>query len=100
MKSLSKKEINKVLKDFPQWKLDSNATKLTRIFTFEKHIDALIFIARSTVNAEVMKHQPDITFTYCKVKMAVTTHDLKGLTKNDINLIKKIEQVSQKVDKK
>jgi len=102
IKTLSKKEISKAIEVFPEWKIDAKQTKFIRTFSFEKHIDALIFIARSTVNAEVLKHHPDILFTYCTVKMTVTTHEPKGLTKNDLQLLKRIEHVhaGQKVDKK
>lgn len=95
-KLLTKKEINKVVKKFPLWKLDAKGTKFSRTFEFEKQIDALIFIARTTVNAEILKHHPDIHFTYCKVKMTVTSHELNGLTKTDVQLLGKIEMVALK----
>lgn len=102
IKILTKKEIAKVLKNFPEWKLDAKETKLSRTFEFEKQIDALIFIARSTVNAEIVKHHPDITFTHLKVKMVLITHEAKGLTKQDLRLLHRIEKVhlgQQNVDK-
>jgi 4a-hydroxytetrahydrobiopterin dehydratase len=102
IKTLTKKEITKVGKSYPEWKFDTKQTKLSRTFEFEKHIDALIFIARSTVNAEIVKHHPDITFTYAKVKMVLTTHEANGLTKLDLELLERIEKVNtgQRVDKK
>jgi 4a-hydroxytetrahydrobiopterin dehydratase len=102
IKTLTKKEIAKVVLSYPEWKLDVKETKLSRTFEFEKHIDGLIFIARSTVNAEIVKHHPDITFTYLKVKMLITTHDANGLTKKDLELLDRIEKVysTQAVDKK
>lgn len=100
IKTLTKKELAKVVKKFPQWKMDTKETKLTRTFEFEKHIDALIFIARSTVNAEILKHHPDITFTHKKVKMTIMTHDATGLTKDDVLLVARVEHIyhSQKGD--
>ncbi len=94
IKPLTKKELTKLEKTFPEWKLDKNHIKATRVFEFEKHIDALIFIARSTVNAEVLLHYPDINFTHCKVKMTVTTHEIKALTKQDVELMSRIDQVA------
>jgi len=94
-KILTKKEAKKLEKIFPEWKLDKKGTKAIRTFDFDSHIDALIFIARSTVNAEVLKHYPDITFTFCKVKIVVTTHEVKALTKQDIQLISRIDHVAQ-----
>ncbi len=102
IKTLTTKEIATVLLAYPEWKLDAKETKLSRTFEFEKQIDGLLFIARSTVNAEIVNHHPDITFTYLKVKMVLTTHDAKGLTKNDIDLLHRIEKVHSglTVDKK
>lgn len=100
-KLLTKKELAKVEKNFPEWKIDKKGTRFTRTLEFEKQIDALIFIARTTVNAEILKHHPDITFTYLKVRMVVMSHDLKGLTKTDILLLARINTIAttQKVDK-
>jgi 4a-hydroxytetrahydrobiopterin dehydratase len=93
MNLLTKKEIKKVTDKFPEWKLDAKETKLSRTVTFEKQIDALIFIARTTVNSEILKHHPDILFTYLQVKMTITSHEAKGLTKNDVVLLNRLEQI-------
>lgn len=99
---LTKKELRRVADVYQDWKLDSKKVKFSRTFKFEKHIDALIFIARTTVNAEILKHHPDITFTYCKVKVVCTSHEQKGLTQKDIELIALINRmcISKQVDKK
>lgn len=99
---LTKKELQRAVDVFEHWKLDSKRVKFSRTFEFEKHIDALIFIARTTVNAEILKHHPDITFTYCKVKVSVTSHEQKGLTQKDVELLARIDRVfaGQQVDKK
>ena len=94
MKSLTAKELKKVAKLDNDWKLTAKDTKLTKTYTFDKHIDALIFIARVTVNAEILKHHPDITFTYCKVKVTLTSHDIKALSKQDLLLMARIERLS------
>ena len=93
VKALTKKEVMKLTKKFSSWKVDSKGTKCSRVFTFEKHIDALIFIARATVNAEILKHYPQVTFSYCKVKMVITTAEVKAMTKLDVALLKRIETV-------
>ncbi len=101
LKLLTKSELKKVIARVPEWKMDSKQTKLTKTFDFDKHIDGLIFIARISVNAEILKHHPDIHFTYAKVKITVTTHEMNGLTKRDLLLVQRIENISQtlQVDK-
>ncbi|MFT7507576.1 MAG: 4a-hydroxytetrahydrobiopterin dehydratase [Acidimicrobiales bacterium] len=100
-KVLTQKEIQKIIKKFDDWNIDTKKTKFTRTVTFDKHIDALIFIARVTVNAEILNHHPDVTFTYQRVKLVTTTHEVKGLTKLDVSLMDRVEHIasSQKVDK-
>jgi 4a-hydroxytetrahydrobiopterin dehydratase len=87
---LNKKEIAKALKKLPDWSANPKETAITHTRTFKNHIDALVFIARITVHAQVLGHHPEILFTYAKVKITLTTHDAKGLTKKDFELADKI----------
>ena len=96
-KPLSKRDIAKLEKNDLGWKLDSKQSKLTKTFDFDKHIDGLIFIARMTVHAEILKHHPDVTFTYAKVKVVLQTHEVKSLTKKDLALLSRIEKLNAKL---
>lgn len=91
---LTKKEIAKVLAHHGEWTTNSKETQFSRVFTFSEHVAALVFIARTTVHAEVLQHHPDITFTYKKVKVVITTHELKALTKVDVALLERISALS------
>ena len=93
---LKEKELNSFLKKYQDWKLNPKKTIIHKIFNFDSHVEALVFIARVTVHAEVLGHHPDIDFSYKKVKVKLTTHDLKGLTKKDVELAKRIEVSSHK----
>tara|TARA_B100000745_G_scaffold261530_2_gene185403 strand:+ start:814 stop:1143 length:330 start_codon:yes stop_codon:yes gene_type:complete len=95
-KPLTKREIGKLEKNDLGWKLDAKHTKLTKVFNFEKHVDALIFIARMTVHAEVLKHYPDVHFTQHKAKVVLTSPEQKTLTKKDLALLSRIEKLHQK----
>jgi 4a-hydroxytetrahydrobiopterin dehydratase len=93
VKLLTKAELTKGLKKLPQWSSNQKATVLTYTRTFKNHVDALVFIARITVHAQVMNHHPEIVFSYNKVKVSLSTHDVKGLTKQDIALATKISSL-------
>jgi len=88
---LQKKELVLSQKKFPLWMLNTKQTHFSRTFLFNDHLDALVFIARVTVHAQICLHHPDILFTYKKVKVTVSTDEVKGITKNDIELLKRIE---------
>lgn len=94
MKQLTKKQLDTFLGRHTQWSATSKNTKLNHTFKFSSHVDALVFIARITVHAEVLQHHPEITFSYQKVKVTITTHEAKGLTKKDIDLAKRIDNFS------
>lgn len=91
---LKKAQIKKLLKKVPLWVPNAKETSLTRLFTFKNHIDALVFIARTTVHAQVQNHHPEIVYTFKKVKVILTTHDVKGLSKKDFDLALKIDTLS------
>jgi len=100
--SVKKKDLTKFLKKYPNWKLNKPETKLTKQFEYEKHIDALVFIARITVHAEVKKYYPELIFTHQAVKVTLTNSETKNITKTELEFLTRIEQVHltqlQKVD--
>ena len=92
--ALKKSELTKALKSLPSWSLNPKGTVLSQTFTFNNHLDALVFIARITVHAQVLDHHPEILFTFKKLKVSLTTHDVKSVTKKDIELAKKISAIT------
>jgi len=92
---LKKAEITKELKKLSSWQLNSKSTILYKTFTFKEHLDALVCIARITVHAQVLNHHPDIEFSFKKVKVSLSSDDLKGLTKVDFDLAKRIDVLTK-----
>lgn len=86
----TEKQIEKKLKDLSGWKVNAKYTMLSRSFDFPNFISGLAFIAKITVHAEVLDHHPEITLTYGQVKINLTTHDTKGLSKKDFELAERI----------
>lgn len=93
---LTEREISRVLKVHEKWSCNQKKTKLYRTFVCDSYVDALVFIARISVHAEVLQHHPEILFTYTKVKITLTTHELGGVTKLDVSLLERIEKLAQK----
>ncbi len=90
-KKVSKKNPVKKLTKLPDWTLSSDGTEISRTFSFPTFIAGFSFVARIAVHAEVMGHHPEIVLSYGKVKVTLTTHDAKGLTKKDFELAEKID---------
>jgi 4a-hydroxytetrahydrobiopterin dehydratase len=93
---LTKTELNKALSKLSDWKCNPKGTALTRTFAFKTHVDALVFIARVSVHAQVIDHHPQILFTYAHVKITLTTDSIKALSKYDIALAERIDSISRK----
>jgi 4a-hydroxytetrahydrobiopterin dehydratase len=93
MKQLTQKEVTKHLIRINTWVLNKKGTEISKTFSTNSFVDGLALIARITVHAELMNHHPKIELTYGAVTVTLTTHDVKGLTKLDFELAKRIDAV-------
>jgi 4a-hydroxytetrahydrobiopterin dehydratase len=92
---LTKGALKKEMKLLFDWRHNPALTQLSLSCTFKSHIDALAFIARVTVIAQVLDHHPDIHFSLQKVKLTIATKGAKGVTKKDIELAKRIDALKR-----
>ncbi len=90
-KKLSDEEIQTALTDLNGWKIDG--VNLKRRFKFANFLEALEFVNRVGAIAESRDHHPDIFFGWGYAEFSITTHDTGGLTQNDFDLAKAIENV-------
>ncbi len=67
---------------------------LKKRFAFENFAEALAFVNRVGAIAEKLDHHPDITFGWGYAEFAITTHDTGGLTQNDFDLAREIENLT------
>jgi 4a-hydroxytetrahydrobiopterin dehydratase len=56
---------------------------LEKEYRFPNFVDALAFVNRVGALAEEQGHHPDIYLTWGKVKLALWTHKIDGLTESD-----------------
>lgn len=86
---LSDSEIKSGLADLPGWQ--QHGDHIERDFEFKDFAGALEFVNSVGAEAERMDHHPDIFLhDWNKVKITVSTHSAKGITKNDIELAGKV----------
>ena len=91
METLSINEIYQRLEQLKGWELTGN--EITKDFQFNDFKEAMEFVNKIAAEAERVQHHPDITIRYNKVRIAVTTHSDSGLTYQDFELAKVIEQL-------
>lgn len=86
MMKLSQIAIDSELKNLPGWKIENK--KLHKEFIFENFNQAFGFMTRAAMEIEKMNHHPEWFNVYNKITIELTTHDMGGITKNDVNLAK------------
>lgn len=90
-KRLSESEIQRYMADLPGWTTDGQALFYER--TFADFGGAIAFVNSLVNPAEELAHHPDITISYNRVSLQLTTHDAGGLTDLDFQLAQAIAQL-------
>lgn len=65
--------------------------KLTNAFEFEDFVKAFSFMTGVAMEAEAMNHHPEWSNVWNQVDIALTTHEVGGISKLDFELAAKIE---------
>ncbi len=86
--TLSTEEIRDLLRDLPEWALETG--QLVRFWTFPGFLEAIAFVNRVAQLAENTGHHPDIDIRYNRVKLALASHDAGGITARDASLAHQI----------
>lgn len=76
----------------PDWALDGET--ISRTFEFDSFVDAIGFVNKVAIAAEVADHHPDIDIRWKKVTLALTTHEFSGLTSRDIDAAAKADALA------
>lgn len=84
MPVLSDREIQDRATQLLDWKIEGKT--LIRTWTFANFIEAIDFVNRLVAPAERLGHHPDLSISYNKVSVSLTTHDAGGLTEKDFEL--------------
>ena len=90
---LKGKELTALHKIVPKWSV-VNQHHITRAFTFPDFKQALDFVNRVGVVAEVQGHHPDILLAWGKAEITLWTHKIDGLTESDFIMAARIDGLS------
>jgi 4a-hydroxytetrahydrobiopterin dehydratase len=89
---LSRAEAEVLLAEVSGWELNADATEISRQYTFKDFAEALAFVNKVGAIAEGDGHHPDIHLTgWNKVRIDLSTHAIKGLSRNDYIVAAKID---------
>ncbi len=91
-KPLGAGEIQELLNEVPDWKLQGNSIEHT--FQFHDFREAVNYVNRIAEIAEIQDHHPDIYISYNKVRLVFSTHKIKGLSRNDFIMAAKCSMLT------
>jgi 4a-hydroxytetrahydrobiopterin dehydratase len=83
--------IERELIDTPGWQRAEDA--IVKTATFADFKEAIEFVNRVADAAEEAGHHPDIDIRWNKVTLLLTTHAAGGLTTNDFNLARHLNDL-------
>jgi 4a-hydroxytetrahydrobiopterin dehydratase len=92
MPQLSDDEVTTALGALPGW--SRSGAEIEKTFERPTFADAIAFVVRIGFLAEAADHHPDLDIRWRRVRVALTTHDSGGLTANDVDLARGIEEIA------
>jgi 4a-hydroxytetrahydrobiopterin dehydratase len=90
-RKLSDEEVAESLEKLDSWEYED--TFLLKEYEFENFAQALEFVNKVGALAEEADHHPDISFGWGYAEIALTTHDVEGVTEHDFALAEKIDNL-------
>jgi 4a-hydroxytetrahydrobiopterin dehydratase len=92
MRKLNPTEIALEMGALPLWKLSMNGEAISREFVLADFMQAFAFMTQIAIAAEKHNHHPEWSNVYNRVTITWTTHDVDGLSSNDIDMAQRCDQ--------
>jgi 4a-hydroxytetrahydrobiopterin dehydratase len=92
MALLGEEEIKERLKELEGWR--QRGEYIVKSFDRGDFVGSVKFVDSLVEPAEAMNHHPDISISWSQVEVAISTHAQGGLTGNDFELAKKVEELA------
>lgn len=93
-RKLSGTEIESAISNLEAWAIKDS--KLHRSFKFKNFIEAFTFMTEIALHAEKMDHHPEWFNVYNTVTIDLMTHDVNGISDQDIKLANLISGIYDK----
>jgi 4a-hydroxytetrahydrobiopterin dehydratase len=91
---LTSKQINEEIRAITGWIYNKEHKTIERPFVRKNFLDAAAFIQQIANVAEKHDHHPDILLSdYKNVRVMLSTHSAKGITKKDFEMARAIDKL-------
>lgn len=92
--SLSASERSELLSALEGWSMAEGRDAIQKRFVFSDFVEAFGWMTRVALSAERMNHHPEWTNVYRTVEVTLSTHDAGGLTRRDVELAQRMDQLA------
>ncbi len=86
LEKLNKTSSTESLASLPNWKHDDVRGAITREFVLADFAQAFAFMTQIAIQSEKRNHHPEWFNVYSRVTITLTTHDVNGLSQQDIDM--------------
>ena len=76
------------------WRAADGRDAIAKTFQFKDFNAAFGFMARAALRAEKLDHHPEWFNVYNRVEVTLSTHDAGGVTQNDIDLARFMDEAA------
>jgi 4a-hydroxytetrahydrobiopterin dehydratase len=94
---LTEEALQPSLSDLPEWKRTPDGKAITRTYTFMTFMVGMRFVDAVAEIAAELDHHPDIDIRYNQVRLEISTHSAGGLTRLDLVLAAKADEVADDI---
>tara|TARA_R110002073_G_scaffold72537_1_gene177201 strand:- start:181073 stop:181360 length:288 start_codon:yes stop_codon:yes gene_type:complete len=91
MSKLTESQIQERLQQFSGWEYVNEGLETT--LEFETFKDCFSIMTRIAFEVEAQNHHPEWCNVYNKLSIRLSTHDAKGVTEKDFNLLQSVENI-------
>lgn len=91
MNKYSPEEIQQRLVFLAPWTYENGSLK--RSITFKDFVEATGFVMRVALAAEKLNHHPTLHWTYNRLEIFLSTHEVQGITEKDFLLAEAIDRL-------
>lgn len=95
---ITERQADALLLQLPAWTLEGKT--ITREILLKDFRQAMDLVNRIAALAEEQDHHPDMTISYNKVRIGLTTHKIGGLSLNDFILAARIDLLLDRLHEK
>jgi 4a-hydroxytetrahydrobiopterin dehydratase len=89
MELLSDTDIESRVAALDGWERDGDA--IVKTFELSDFVGSVEFVRKLVEPAEELGHHPDLSISWNKVSVSITTHAAGGLTESDFELARRID---------